>query len=328
MPNTPRVFLSYAREDRALVDALARDLRHLKCEPIFDEQLTGGQAWWDRLLDGIEQSDALLPVLSTSYVDSNPCRVEAAYAHALGKPILPIAVETVSTGLLANYLAEVQWVNYDPEAREALVDLVLGIQNLPACPPLPSPLPDRPAVPISYMTNLKQQIESTEDLTRAEQLVLLDQLKEKLGGPDDAIARSLLRGLQGRSDVTVRVANEITELIGAPPAPEAAPQSLPSTQWVPRDAPTVTPVTPPPSWPPPPSPVPMPRSEPWTTGVFIGLILASLFAAGIFGIVFGAVNRKDEGKRQQATALMWIGIAVLILVIVVGVAGGFEPRSK
>ena len=58
------------------------------------------------------------------------------------------------------------------------------------------------------------------------------------------------------------------------------------------------------------------------------MIIASLFCAGIFGIVFGAIYRRDEGKRQQATALLWIGIAVLILVIVAGVVSALEPRSK
>src|SRR3954447_12834857 len=81
-----RIFLSYAREDRSRVEVLATDLRQMDYEPFFDEQLAGGQAWWEQLLGRIEACDLFLPVLSAEYLDSHPCALEAEYAHALNKP--------------------------------------------------------------------------------------------------------------------------------------------------------------------------------------------------------------------------------------------------
>ena len=74
--------------ERPTVDLLAADLRRGGYHPFYDEQLTGGQSWWDQLLTQIEQCDAFVPALTQSYVESRPCRAEADYARALGKPIL------------------------------------------------------------------------------------------------------------------------------------------------------------------------------------------------------------------------------------------------
>jgi hypothetical protein len=43
------VFMSYARQDRAAVDALRRDIEFAHRETWIDGSLTGGQAWWDTI---------------------------------------------------------------------------------------------------------------------------------------------------------------------------------------------------------------------------------------------------------------------------------------
>lgn len=42
-----QVFISYARSDAERVDTLVEGLRQLRYDAWVDEELTGGQAWWD-----------------------------------------------------------------------------------------------------------------------------------------------------------------------------------------------------------------------------------------------------------------------------------------
>src|SRR4051812_37901416 len=86
-----KVFVSYAREDQTLVDGVVRDLSDLRQEPYYDQNLLGGQKWWEELLDRIAGSEVFLPCLFEHYRESEACRREAAYAAELGVPFLPVA---------------------------------------------------------------------------------------------------------------------------------------------------------------------------------------------------------------------------------------------
>ena len=48
-----RVFVSYARHDREAVEMLLQDMRRARHDVWVDEELTGGQAWWDTILSTI-----------------------------------------------------------------------------------------------------------------------------------------------------------------------------------------------------------------------------------------------------------------------------------
>ncbi len=113
-----QLFLSYSREDRPVVEALAADLRASGYTPYFDEELVGGQDWWSELLSRIEDARAFVPVLTPGFLDSTPCQLEAAYAAALGKPFLPVSVEPVPPQLCPEAISSSQWVDYD-HARTA-----------------------------------------------------------------------------------------------------------------------------------------------------------------------------------------------------------------
>ena len=49
-PVPRRILLSYAREDAAVVAEMAADLRALDHEVWLDQDLGGGQDWWDEIL--------------------------------------------------------------------------------------------------------------------------------------------------------------------------------------------------------------------------------------------------------------------------------------
>ena len=44
------LFISYARENKADVEALIRDLNALGYQTWVDSELRGGQTWWDEIL--------------------------------------------------------------------------------------------------------------------------------------------------------------------------------------------------------------------------------------------------------------------------------------
>jgi hypothetical protein len=322
-----RIFLSYARENRPAVDALAADLRQMDYEPFFDEQLAGGQAWWDQLLARIEGCDVFLPVLSAQYLESNPCALEADYAHSLGKPFLPVTIDPVSPTLFRSYIAEAQWVSYDSADRSSVIELMRAFRSVPATPsPLPDPMPARPAVPISYLTAYREQIDSPEDLTRAQQTMLLSDLRARLDSPDRPVVLSLLEKFSKRHDLVVSVADELNRILGSAAATAEEPAGDPAAPPAPTD--TVPPPPPPPPPPPgptagvwqaptPPPPVdptaPVPAAASGGTGgnggknnktlIVVGAIVAGLVTIGVVtGIAVAASGKSSNHANNNPPA--------------------------
>lgn len=47
----------------------------------------------EAMANAVEKASVVLVCFSNSYKQSNPCRSEAQYAHALSKPIVPVNME-------------------------------------------------------------------------------------------------------------------------------------------------------------------------------------------------------------------------------------------
>jgi hypothetical protein len=76
-----RIFISYRSTDRALVTQLVQDFEDLGYSDIwFDQELTGGHAWWDAILQNINQCDLFVFALTPVSLESEPCRREYQYA--------------------------------------------------------------------------------------------------------------------------------------------------------------------------------------------------------------------------------------------------------
>jgi hypothetical protein len=89
---THKVFLSYARGDRALAKVLGERMRALGAD-VFDDEtiLLPGANWQEVLRDALEAADVvvyLAPNPGTS--ESNFAFFEVGAARALGKRIIPI----------------------------------------------------------------------------------------------------------------------------------------------------------------------------------------------------------------------------------------------
>ena len=114
------IFISYNRESEAIAKIVASDVEALGQSVWFDQNLSGGQAWWEQILGEIRDCDVLIFLLAPESLDSVACKLEYTYAADLGKPILPILVsEGVSTNLLPPALSKVQFVDFRQQDRSA-----------------------------------------------------------------------------------------------------------------------------------------------------------------------------------------------------------------
>ena len=208
-----QLFLSYSREDRPVVEALAADLRASGYTPYFDEELVGGQHWWTELLTRIEDARAFVPVLTPGFLDSTPCQLEAAYAAALGKPFLPVSVEPVPPQLCPEAISSSQWVDYDHQEPHSILAVIRAINGLGPTPPPPDPRPERPVVPISYMNELQNEIGSHTEIARSRQVLIIADLKGRLETPDRQAAILLLRRIRDRADIGYQAAVDIDETL-------------------------------------------------------------------------------------------------------------------
>jgi hypothetical protein len=313
------VFISYSRTDVAQVETLATDIETLGHQTWVDRELTGGQRWWDRILDSIDECDTFVLAMSQASLESRASNSEYDYAKALGKPILPVLVRgDFGDSLMPPELAELQRVDYADGTRRALAILSRSLNELPPAVPLPETMPERPAVPASYLFDLKTVIEAPEPMSgEAQEKVLAELNARLLDGHQPKDVRFLVRRLRRRDDVLVRVERELAvletrldEAIG-PDAPAEAEAPAPEAEHVPisRTAP------PPPISTPAPAPTqttaaPSPAQQPVaapaaavTTPVGAKIAWFWWAVAIFFGLLGGAVayfvNREKDPKMAR-----------------------------
>jgi hypothetical protein len=91
------VFVSYARKDLDFVMRLVGDLRAAKISIWLDrEKIIPGEFWDKVIIEGLEQSDATLVVLSQNSITSHYVFAESLRAAGLQKPIFVIIVDDVN----------------------------------------------------------------------------------------------------------------------------------------------------------------------------------------------------------------------------------------
>ena len=225
-----RIFISYSRASQDVIKTLAQDFEEFGHKVWFDNELTGGQAWWEQILEKIRECDLFVCTFSPQALDSYACKLEWTYAHALGKTILPILVaDDVSMKIMPSELSTLQYVDYRSQDKKAAFALNKALTKLPAPQPLHDPLPAPPEVPVSYLGNLKNQIETTQSLSFEEQSALVLQLKERLANQDEINdVRKLLQRLRQRDDLLAKIAREIDFLLMSTAKVSPNPESEPA----------------------------------------------------------------------------------------------------
>lgn len=206
-----RVFVSYSRNNLDAVTQLIKDLQDVGINAWHDQTLTGGQRWWENILANIRECDIFIFALSPESWDSEACRSELGYVVQLGKPILPVLVsDGININLLSPPLNEIQVTDYRRRDKEAAFALLKSINTTPPTGPLPDPLPTPPGVPVSYLSTLRDKIDSNEPLSPQDQITLLFELEEELrDGRSPMETRDLLLRLKRRDDLLAKIASKI-----------------------------------------------------------------------------------------------------------------------
>lgn len=213
-----KVFISYSSKNREAVKTLANDVETAvrmlspttEYKVWFDQELVGGQDWWDTILNALQTCDLFIFALSPTSLVSDACDREWNYAYSLNKGILPVWVagEIIPDDLPAA-LQRRQIVDYRSQDKTAFQKLLEALRSLPAPAPLPDPLPQPPSAPISPLTGIRHQLLS-ERLDFDQQSALLQKLKYYLTIPDEAKdAHRLLMVLKSHADVRKSIADDI-----------------------------------------------------------------------------------------------------------------------
>jgi hypothetical protein len=210
------VFLSYARVDANRASQLAEDIRALGFNFWIDKELSGGQMWWDEILSQIRQCDILVFSVSDASCRSQACMRELSYAESLGKTVIPVLVDDgVAMGALPPNLGKRQLVEFLDEERGSALRLARSLRNAQTSRPLPSPLPEPPEVPLSYLGKIALVL-NQESLSLQEQSQILLDLKEGLNDKSthqDAL--QILQRLARRRDLFALVSKEVDRLLAS-----------------------------------------------------------------------------------------------------------------
>ncbi|MCA1677877.1 MAG: toll/interleukin-1 receptor domain-containing protein, partial [Actinobacteria bacterium] len=108
----PDAFMSYAREDVTVADALeARLAAHGKRLWLDRKDIPYSAPWRERARAGIDASKAMVFVLSASWVASDACRFEFEHAQQTGKRLIPVVTSPhLRPDTLPRALADLAWI--------------------------------------------------------------------------------------------------------------------------------------------------------------------------------------------------------------------------
>lgn len=112
-----RVFISYSRKDQAFVDLLAQALDAKGYDTLLDrEDISGGEAWKERLDALILRADVVVFVVSPDSVASPICGWETLRTVELGKRLIPLCLKRIDDDLVPAQLARLNYIFVDDDA--------------------------------------------------------------------------------------------------------------------------------------------------------------------------------------------------------------------
>jgi hypothetical protein len=230
-----KVFVSYARANKPDIEQLSSHLNELGWNPWVDTSLHGGQEWWEEILRQIEDCDIFIPIISGDALKSEACEREFDWAEALGKRVLPVAVEPMPAVLPRRYARRhiVNYSNRDNRDRAA-IQLSRALSNLEStpAPPAPRPRPRPPEAPMSYLTDLIELVGSRVVLSHTQQRDVLFSLEAALKSDDSREkegGRDVLQRFSQRADLYADVHKRIVTLkqFSYPRPPQPPPKREP-----------------------------------------------------------------------------------------------------
>ncbi len=97
-----RVFVSYSREDREMVENLVISMERSGLRPVWDRDIRPGDPFSEVIKHGISHAHVFIPVLTRKGVKRPWVHQETGYAMGLEVPVLPIAVGQVPKQMIAD----------------------------------------------------------------------------------------------------------------------------------------------------------------------------------------------------------------------------------
>jgi energy-coupling factor transporter ATP-binding protein EcfA2 len=126
-----RVFVSYATPDRAIADEVSNWLRTAGHETFLDGDLRDGisvgEDWKQRLYRELRKVDAVIGVVTSSFLASNWCSAELGIADALGCRLMPVRAET---GVVHPLMRDLQYADYQADPQQARDRLLRAVRLL------------------------------------------------------------------------------------------------------------------------------------------------------------------------------------------------------
>jgi hypothetical protein len=113
------IFISYATPDRPVADEVSSWLQAAGHEPFLDDDLRNGislgEDWEQRLYSELRRADAVIAVVTSSFVASNWCSAEVGIAGALGCRLMPLRAEA---GVVHPLMQRLQYADYEADSRQ------------------------------------------------------------------------------------------------------------------------------------------------------------------------------------------------------------------
>jgi len=224
------VFICHFRGDRAAVRVLADSLHRLPAVRAFlDEEHTGGEAWWAKILEHIRRCTVFVFAVSDASLQSTICQAQLAYAQALGLPILSVQVAAVHRHRLDPALSRIIDFRH-PDATSGMNVVAALQESASQRTELPDPLPAPPPIPYNYLSRLQTSLRAAEPLSPSAQNQVVSELKSALDQAHDETVqddvRRLLGQLRRRDDCTLRTVSQIDAILDTDALePGAAPEA-------------------------------------------------------------------------------------------------------
>ncbi len=125
------IFISYATPDRAIAEEVASWLRAVGHEPFLDHDLRDGisvgEDWEQRLYRELRRVDAVIGVVTSSFVASNWCSAEVGIAGALGCRLMPLRAEA---GVVHPLMPRLQYADYQADPQQSRDQLLQAVRLL------------------------------------------------------------------------------------------------------------------------------------------------------------------------------------------------------
>jgi len=108
-----QVMISYKHADTAMAQAIAAKLRSSGFDIWIDNKIRTGKDWRNEIAEAIQESMAIVFLVSKLSCESKYCKEEVFFARSCGVPIVPVVLEWPGDALksgLKLILGQIQWI--------------------------------------------------------------------------------------------------------------------------------------------------------------------------------------------------------------------------